>query len=81
MNLDFIGVLGSNTTLYGLWGINQYKNDYIVLVEGETDAITLWQYNIQCFGVPGAKNFKKEYAKHFEKFDRIYIHSEEDERS
>lgn len=71
---------GSSTTLYGLWAINQYKNDYIVLVEGETDALTLWLYGIQCFGVPGAKNFKKEYAKYFEKFDKIYIHSEEDER-
>ena len=29
----------------------------------------------------GAKGFKKEYAKYFEKFGKVYIHSEEDDGS
>lgn len=37
-----------------------------------------WANRIQCIGVPGAKNFSPKYAPYFEKFDKIYIHSEED---
>ena len=70
---------GNSTTLYGLWALNKYSNDYIVLVEGETDALSLWTHGIQCFGVPGAKNFKNEYAKYLQKFNKIYIHNENDE--
>ena len=70
---------GEGTTLYGLWAINNFKQDYIILVEGESDCHSLWSYGFQAIGVPGAKNFKKEYAKYFTKFDRIYIHNEGDD--
>lgn len=70
--------IGSITKPYGLWKLKDYKNDYIVLVEGESDAQTLWNYGIQAIGIPGATNFKKEYASLFKKFGKIYIHSEED---
>jgi len=66
------------TTLYGLWSLNSWNSDYIVIVEGESDTLTLWHYGIPAVGVPGASNFKKEYAKYFEKFKDIYVHSEED---
>lgn len=71
----------SNTEvpLYGLWLLNSYTNDYIVITEGETDCITLWHYGIHAIGVPGAKAFKAGYAKYFDKFEKIYIHSDEDE--
>ncbi len=72
---------GTTTTLYGLWCINKWNSNYIVLVEGESDCHTLWQYGIPCIGVPGAKNFKNEYAQYFDRFEIIYIHSEEDEGS
>ncbi len=70
---------GSDITLYGLWNINHYKNDYVILVEGESDCLTLLAYNIPCIGVPGAKAFKKDYAKFFERFDKIFIHDEKDD--
>lgn len=38
---------GSKTILYGLWKLKEFKEDYIVLVEGESDAQTLWYYNVQ----------------------------------
>lgn len=70
---------GSITKPYGLWKLKEYKNDYIVLVEGESDAQTLWYHKIQAIGIAGASNFKKEYKPLFKDFEKIYIHSEEDE--
>lgn len=69
---------GFKTNLYGLWKLNDFSNEYIILVEGESDAQTLWYYNIQALGVPGASNFKKEYKEVLSRFNKIYIHSEED---
>ena len=43
---------GSKTILYGLWKLKQYTDEYIVLVEGESDAQTLWYYGVQAIGVP-----------------------------
>lgn len=38
---------GSKTTLYGLWKLKTYSDDYVVLVEGESDAQTLWYNDVQ----------------------------------
>lgn len=70
---------GSKTILYGLWRLKQYADDYVVLVEGESDAQTLWYYGIQAIGVPGASNFKEEYKYLFDRFKTIYIQDEEDQ--
>lgn len=43
---------GSETILYGLWLLKYYTDDYIVLVEGESDTQTLWLNGIQAIGVP-----------------------------
>lgn len=43
---------GIKTIPYGLWKISEFTNDYIVLVEGESDAQTLWYYGIQAIGIP-----------------------------
>lgn len=32
------------------------------------------------FGIPGASNFKEEYALMLERFEKIYIQYEEDQR-
>lgn len=69
---------GFKTNLYGLWKLNDFSNEYIVLVEGESDAQTLWYYGIQAVGIPGSSNFKEEYKEVLSKFNKIYIHSEED---
>lgn len=71
---------GSKTILYGLWRLKDYLNDYIVLVEGESDAQTLWYNGVQALGIPGAKNFKEEYTEILERFKTIYIQHEEDQR-
>ena len=70
---------GSKINLYGLNGLKEIaSDDYIVVVEGESDALTLWNYGVPCVGVPGANNFKKSFAKPLERFEKIYIHNEED---
>lgn len=68
----------SKMSLYGLNGLEEASDDYVVLVEGESDAVTLWYNGIVAVGVPGANNFKKEYAKQLERFKTIYIHKEPD---
>lgn len=70
---------GSKTILYGLWRLKQYTDDYIVLVEGESDAQTLWYYGVQAIGVPGASNFKEEYKYLLDRFKTVYIQDEEDQ--
>lgn len=47
-------------------------------MNGESDCHTLWQLDIKAIGVPGAKNFKKEYKDLFQRFEKVYIHSEGD---
>lgn len=70
---------GSKTILYGLWRLKQYTDDYIVLVEGESDTQTLWYYGVQAIGVPGASNFKEEYKYLLDRFKTVYIQDEEDQ--
>lgn len=75
----FMWKKGSKTILYGLWRLKQYTDDYVVLVEGESDAQTLWYYGVQAIGVPGASNFKEEYKYLFDRFKIVYIQDEEDQ--
>lgn len=70
---------GSKINFYGLNGLPECEESYIVLVEGESDTITLWKYGIQALGVPGANNLKKEWASKLDKFEKIYIHQELDQ--
>lgn len=69
---------GDEIVLYGLWKLLSFDKDYIFLVEGETDSLSLWYHNIPALGVPGADTFKKEYAKIFENFDKVIVHMEND---
>lgn len=69
---------GSKTILYGLWKLKEFNDDYIILVEGESDTQTLWYYGAQALGVPGASNFKEEYTELLDRFKTVYIQHEED---
>lgn len=70
---------GSKTIIYGLWKLKEFTEEYVVLVEGESDTQTLWYYGVQALGIPGASNFKEDYARILEKFKTIYIQDEEDQ--
>lgn len=43
---------GAETVPYGLWKLKDFTKNYIVIVEGESDAQTLWFKDIQAIGVP-----------------------------
>lgn len=70
---------GSKTGLYGLWRMDDVREaDYVVLVEGESDAQTLWYHDIPALGIPGANNWKPEFAKHLESLKAVYAVIESD---
>ena len=51
---------GSKTCLYGLNRIvDTRKGGYVVLVEGESDAQTLWYHGFAALGLPGAANWNE----------------------
>lgn len=54
---------GSHVLLYGLWKLPEIrKAKYVILVEGESDAHTLWYYGQPALGVPGASTFQSEWV-------------------
>ena len=70
---------GSKACLYGLWRLNAIKKaGYVVLVEGESDAQTLWYHGIAALGVPGASNWKAEWAEYLEGIEKVYAVIEPD---
>lgn len=71
---------GSKAGLYGLWKLEGIrKAGYVVLVEGESDAQTLWYHGIPALGIPGASNWKPEFAEYLEGVERIYVVIEPDQ--
>lgn len=78
-NRMFSWAKGSKINLYGLWKLKEFRShSYIVLVEGESDAQTLWLHNIPAIGVPGASTFRSEWVEYIKDFN-IYIHKEPDQ--
>ena len=70
---------GSKPTLYGLWRLESARKvRYVCLVEGESDAQTLWHNRFPALGLPGATNWREAWAEFFEGFDRIYVSIEPD---
>lgn len=67
---------GSKPFLYGLWRLGKPK--YVVLVEGESDAQTLWLHDIPAVGLPGANTWKEQYAQHFADIPEVYAVIEPD---
>lgn len=53
---------GAKVALYGLDRLDS-EAGYVVLVEGESDAQTLWLHGISALGVPGAQSFRPEWSE------------------
>lgn len=69
----------SGVKLYGVWKLNEAREmGYVVIVEGESDAQTLWLHGIPAVGIPGATTFNAEYAKLILDIPKIYFHQEPD---
>lgn len=71
---------GEKNSMYGLWRLRKITDDeYIVLVEGESDCHTLWYHGIPALGLPGATNWNDARdAIHLKKFKTIYVVIEPD---
>jgi hypothetical protein len=56
---------GSKLALYGLSRLaDARKAGRVILVEGESDAQTLWLYGVPAIGIPGANNWKEDRDAH-----------------
>ena len=70
---------GSHVLPYGLSRLSDAKErEYIILVEGETDAQTLWHYDLPALGIPGASTWKPEWATYLPGMT-VYLWREPDE--
>ncbi|MEW6490300.1 MAG: DUF3987 domain-containing protein [Thermodesulfobacteriota bacterium] len=70
---------GSKPIPYGLDRLAEArKRGGLVLVEGESDAWTLWRHDIPALGIPGADMARILEAAHLEGIRRVYLTQEPD---
>lgn len=70
---------GDAPIAYGLWRLKDAREaGQVSIVEGESDAHTLWLHGVPALGLPGANSWKEEWAPHLEGIDTIYVVSEPD---
>ena len=63
---------GSKPTLYGLSRLRDAQAETsIVLVEGESDAQTLWHHKIPAIGIPGAAMWKAEWNSALDGIEKL----------
>lgn len=75
----FSWMKGSKVHPYGLWRLQEArKKGFVVLVEGESDCHTLWQYDIPALGTPGADTFQSAWAAYLKDLD-VYLFKEPDQ--
>lgn len=53
-----------------------FEGDDVIIVEGEIDALALCSFGFQAIGVPGAKNWREEWAPRFKRFTRATVVSD-----
>jgi hypothetical protein len=69
---------GAKTLLYGLWRLPEFQQaGELLLVEGETDCWTLWEYGIPALGLPGKTNWKSDWAAYLKGL-KVYLWQEPD---
>lgn len=63
---------------YGLWRLADMRAaGWVLLVEGESDCHTAWLHGLPAIGVPGAKNWRPEWARYVEGLE-VYVWQEPD---
>jgi hypothetical protein len=72
---------GNKVYLYGLWRLPEArKQGRIVIVEGESDCLTLWFHGIPAIGAPGASNWMAERDEpKLDGIEKIYVVVEPDQ--
>ncbi len=70
---------GDSPLLYGLHRLQKAREaGYVFLVEGESDAQAAWYHEEPALGVPGASNWKGEWAPHLAGIEEIFVLVEPD---
>jgi hypothetical protein len=70
---------GDKPCLYGLWRLQEARAaGHVVLVEGESDAQTLWSHGVPALGLPGAGNWREDWTSALEGLATIYVVIEPD---
>jgi hypothetical protein len=70
---------GNQPLPYGLRLLDEARAaGFVVLVEGESDCHTLWFYEIPALGIPGASNWRDEWATYLDGIEKIYAIIEPD---
>jgi hypothetical protein len=65
---------GDRLVLYGLHYLEDaHEKGYVLVVEGESDCHSAWHRGIPAIGVPGAGNWRKEWATYFDGIGRILV--------
>ncbi len=67
-------------TLYGWQRLAEAREGgYIFIVEGVSDALTLWHYGFPALGLPSATGWKEDYASTLDGIDTVFVVIEPDE--
>ncbi len=61
---------------YGIWKLTQ-EQEYMILVEGESDTWTLWYHSFKSIGIPGVEHITK-IKPYLSLFKKLYIVKEND---
>lgn len=69
---------GSPSNLYGVQSAD-WADDWIVVTEGELDALTWQQIGVPAIGVPGAENWKDHWVNVLEDFSRVHLAEDGDD--
>lgn len=65
--------------MFGLWQIPSFTQDYLLMPEGETNAITLWYHDQPALSFPGCTMVAKLQSDHISKFQRLYVCYDKDQ--
>lgn len=69
---------GSPANLYGVQAAD-WAEEWIVVTEGEIDALIWQQIGVPAIGIPGAENWKEHWVNVFEDFSRVYLAEDGDD--
>lgn len=70
---------GGKPMLYGLWLMPEFRpGGELIVVEGESDSLTAWSYDLPAVGIPGKTLLKTIDPAHFTDFHTIYVWQEPD---
>lgn len=69
---------GGTVILYGAWLDLNKTAKALILVEGESDAQSLWLHGLPALGVPGATNYQAAWTSRYIGERDVYLHVEPD---